>query len=85
MAHQRKLQSLPLTTNAVSSRRLPSTRLKHRAALPAGKGGFANVDDWKDEKLAEERKKRNYAEKGLNLAGLTRSPHWRSWVVGYQR
>jgi hypothetical protein len=85
MAHQGKLQSLALTTDAVSSRRLPSTRLTDRAALLAGKGSFANVGDWKDEKLAEERKKGNSAEKGLNLAGLTRSPHWRCWAVGYQR
>src|SRR6266851_4641404 len=49
MADQGKLQSLPLTTNAVSSRRLPSIRLKHRAALLARKGSFANVGDWKIE------------------------------------
>jgi hypothetical protein len=63
MAHQGKLQSLALTTNALSSRRLPSTRLKHRAALLAGKGSFANVGDWKDEKLAEERKKKETPQK----------------------
>lgn len=64
MAHQGKLQSLALTTDAVSSRRLPSTRLTDRAALLAGKGSFANVGDWKDEKLAEERKKGKLRRKG---------------------
>jgi hypothetical protein len=64
MAHQGKVQSLPLTTNALSSRKLPSTRLKHRAALLAGKGSFANVGDWKDEKLAAERKQTKLRRKG---------------------